>query len=120
MGNKIALAVVTMHLFQHGQLSLAFNSFCHGFHIVMPSGKTGFELAEIAQERWPSLRVVLTSGFPDARINGNGMRLATRLLNKPYRKQDLAKAVREALDNSADTANILAAAGQEMNRAAGR
>jgi signal transduction histidine kinase/ActR/RegA family two-component response regulator len=88
--------------------------------IVMPGGKTGFELAEIAKERWPSLRVVLTSGFPDARINGNGMRLATRLLNKPYRKQDLARAVREALDNSADTANILAAAGQEMNRAAGR
>jgi CheY-like chemotaxis protein len=87
--------------------------------IVMPGG-TGFELAEIAQERCPSLRVVFTSGFPDARIKGNGMRLATRLLNKPYRKQDLAKAVREALDNSPDTANILAAAGQEMNRAAGR
>jgi CheY-like chemotaxis protein len=68
--------------------------------IVMPGGMTGFELARSAQERWPNLRVVLTSGFPDVRLGTNALpSVGTQLLNKPYRKQDLAKSISEVLDN---------------------
>jgi signal transduction histidine kinase len=66
--------------------------------IVMPGGITGFQLARSAQERWPNLRVVFTSGFPDVKLGSDGMPSADALLlSKPYRKQDLAKALREVL-----------------------
>jgi PAS domain S-box-containing protein len=67
--------------------------------IVMPGGLAGIELARLARERWPGLKVVLTSGFPQARVDGNGELLGTsQLLSKPYRKEALAAALRTALD----------------------
>jgi CheY-like chemotaxis protein len=67
--------------------------------VIMPGGVTGFELSRIARERWPHLRVVLTSGFPDIKLDGSlGAPEDIRLLNKPYRKRDLARILREALD----------------------
>jgi hypothetical protein len=53
--------------------------------IVMPGGLDGIELARLARERWPSLKVVLTSGFPHARVDGNGDLLGSlRLLSKSW------------------------------------
>ena len=67
--------------------------------IIMPGGLDGIELAHLAQERWPALKVVLTSGFPQARVDGNGDLLGRlRLLSKPYHKEELADALRAALD----------------------
>jgi nitrogen-specific signal transduction histidine kinase/CheY-like chemotaxis protein len=67
--------------------------------IVMPGGLDGVELAHIARERWPNLKIVLTSGFPQARVDGNGDLLGSlRLLSKPYHKEELAAALRAALD----------------------
>lgn len=68
--------------------------------IVMPGGVNGFELANQAQQRRPKLRVLYTSGFPETTLNGMDRSLAagTHLLSKPYRKEDLAAAVRGALD----------------------
>jgi CheY-like chemotaxis protein len=66
--------------------------------IVMPGGLDGVELARLAKERWPALKIVLTSGFPQARVDGNGELLGTlQLLSKPYRKEELAAALRSAL-----------------------
>jgi CheY-like chemotaxis protein len=68
--------------------------------VVMPGEIDGFALANIALGRWPHLKVVLTSGFPETKVNGN-LRVTqggARLLTKPYRKVDLARALREALD----------------------
>jgi len=69
--------------------------------IVMPGEIDGYELARVARSRWPDLKVVLTSGFPEAKVNGNsGPALVTkRLLTKPYRQVDLARTLREALDS---------------------
>ena len=71
--------------------------------IVMPGGINGRELAHRARQRWPEIKIVFTSGFSEARLNGDGGRLAacTPLLSKPYRKEDLASAAREALDRVA-------------------
>jgi CheY-like chemotaxis protein len=67
--------------------------------IVMPGGIGGFELARTALSRWPGLKVLLTSGFPEAKMQGNGEAIAgVRLLSKPYRREDLARALRECLD----------------------
>jgi PAS domain S-box-containing protein len=67
--------------------------------IVMPGGLDGVELARLARERWPALKVVLTSGFPQARVNGNHDVLGNLpLLSKPYSKDELAGVLRAALD----------------------
>jgi hypothetical protein len=42
--------------------------------------------------------VLITSGFPEVKLNGNGRAaIPARLLNKPYRKEDLARAIRETM-----------------------
>jgi two-component system, cell cycle sensor histidine kinase and response regulator CckA len=72
--------------------------------IVMPGGLSGIDLARQASARQPRLRILLTSGFPDAHFGEDRNRaLAWPLLSKPYRKEDLARAVREALDGRAAT-----------------
>lgn len=67
--------------------------------IMMPGGMNGVALAREARERWPDVKVVLTSGFPDADIDkGLGeFGDTTQLLSKPYRRDELAAALRSAL-----------------------
>jgi hypothetical protein len=65
----------------------------------MPGGLGGGELARLARERWPALKIVLTSGFPQARVDEIGELLnSLPLLSKPYRKEELAAVLRAALD----------------------
>jgi signal transduction histidine kinase len=67
--------------------------------IVMPGGMSGYDLARMALKRWPAMKALLTSGFPEAKLNGNGgPPVNMRLLSKPYRKDDLARTLREVLD----------------------
>jgi PAS domain S-box-containing protein len=68
--------------------------------IVMPGDLDGFGLARDILARWPSTKVLLTSGFPETKINGKLGALAgsARLLGKPYRTDDLARVVREVLE----------------------
>jgi len=64
--------------------------------VVMTGEMNGLELARIALARWPTLKVVLTSGFagdmPDSEVSD------LRLLAKPYRVADLARILRDVLD----------------------
>jgi PAS domain S-box-containing protein len=71
--------------------------------VVMPGGTNGRELARRARQRWPRIKVVFTSGFSESRLSGEAGALAacTPLLSKPYRKEELASAAREALDRVA-------------------
>jgi FixJ family two-component response regulator len=64
----------------------------------MPGEMDGRDLAQAAVARRPLLRILLTSGFPDARWSGSTMRTGGRLLSKPYRKEELRRVVREMLD----------------------
>lgn len=66
--------------------------------IMMPGGMSGHDLATKAVARWPALKVLLTSGFPDTKLNGNYPTISAQLLSKPYRKEELAHALREVLD----------------------
>ncbi len=63
--------------------------------IVMRGPLSGSELARRATQKWPDLRVVLTSGFPGRTAEGTDQ--IGRLLVKPYRKLDLAQAIHEGL-----------------------
>ncbi|WP_439579114.1 PAS domain S-box protein [Elioraea sp.] len=66
--------------------------------IVMPGGMNGWELAARAQRLRPGLRVLLTSGYAveTLAVRGRG-HMEMLLLDKPYRKAELARRVREAL-----------------------
>jgi signal transduction histidine kinase len=66
--------------------------------VVMPGAMDGRDLARVAVGRRPMLRTLLTSGFPDARWGGSTARAGSRLLSKPYRKEELRRVVREVLD----------------------
>jgi PAS domain S-box-containing protein len=67
--------------------------------IIMPGGMSGYDLSLNAVTRWPKLKVLLTSGFPETKLNGNGgAPVKMNLLTKPYRKDDLARALRKILD----------------------
>jgi PAS domain S-box-containing protein len=70
--------------------------------IVMPGGINGWELAQAARKIRPHLKVLLTSGYAlDTLIASGRLTATTPILNKPYRRADLARALREALDAQA-------------------
>lgn len=68
--------------------------------VVMPHGMSGFDLGREAGHLRPGLKVLFTSGFPSATF-ATAPELAggIQLLSKPYRKLDLARAVRAMLDS---------------------
>ncbi|MBP6901432.1 MAG: response regulator [Burkholderiaceae bacterium] len=66
--------------------------------VVMHGGMTGPELAEAALRLRPGLRVLFTSGYTDNAIAHHGrLDPGVRLLAKPYRRAELARAVGDAL-----------------------
>ncbi len=68
--------------------------------IVMPGGMTGYQLADELRRERPGARLLFTSGYTELAVApGQGRKEA--LLSKPYRKQDLGRAVRIALDGPA-------------------
>lgn len=66
--------------------------------MIMPGNVDGLALARIARERWPRLAILLTTGFADvAHDAGDCKTVDFGVLHKPYRKADIARAVRAAL-----------------------
>jgi PAS domain S-box-containing protein len=63
--------------------------------VVMPGGMNGFELALHARATQPDIKVLLTSGFPEQQADPAA--IGARLLSKPYRAEDLARAMRATL-----------------------
>ena len=73
--------------------------------VVMHGGMTGPELAEAARRLRPGLQVLFTSGYTDNAIAHHGrLDPGVRLLAKPYRRADLARAVGDALAAAAGPA----------------
>jgi PAS domain S-box-containing protein len=67
--------------------------------IVMPGKMNGKQLAERMRLRWPSLRVLLTSGYTDHTIIRDGRLVPDFFfLPKPYRRPQLARMLRRCLD----------------------
>jgi PAS domain S-box-containing protein len=67
--------------------------------MVMPGEIDGLALARMARERWPKLAILLTTGFSDVIVDesGDGKAIDFGVLRKPYRKADIARAMRAAL-----------------------
>jgi len=74
-------AIATLH--NNGDVSLVLSD------INMPGGYTGFELAREVHSRWPHVKVLLTSGYVEAGAADADI----DILLKPYRADDLARAL---------------------------
>jgi signal transduction histidine kinase len=65
--------------------------------VVMPNRMRGEELAHKALGKWPNLKVLLTTGYAtESRDDAEPQEFS--LLRKPYRQEELARAIRTALD----------------------
>jgi PAS domain S-box-containing protein len=69
--------------------------------VVLPGGMSGHELADEARRRRPGLKVLFTSGYtPDAGGHQGRLDDDIDLLSKPYKRADLARKIRQALERS--------------------
>ena len=67
--------------------------------VIMPGSMNGRQLADEISKRRPGLKVLYTSGYTeDAVIHHGRLDEGVLLLAKPYRKSDLARMIRRALD----------------------
>ncbi len=67
--------------------------------VVMPGGMFGTELAREAARLRPGLKILLTSGHAEHPVNAtDGSGRTVQILNKPYRRLDLASMLRAALN----------------------
>jgi len=82
-------------LASHPQIDVLFSD------VVLGAGPTGAELAVAARHLRPDLKILLTSGYErpaDSREEQPGSEF--ELLRKPYRREELAQALRRALDGA--------------------
>ncbi len=69
--------------------------------IIMPNGMTGADLAAVAQVKFPHLRFILTSGFADPSVLSRIEHLVVcAFISKPFQMSELAKVVRDVLDET--------------------
>jgi len=67
--------------------------------VLMPGGINGYELAELATQSRPDLKVMLASGYSSkTAIHNSQARFSANMLTKPYNLSELARRVRELLD----------------------
>ncbi|CCD98838.1 PAS domain S-box protein [Bradyrhizobium sp. STM 3809] len=77
----------------HPEIDLLFTD------VIMPGGMNGRQLADAARARRPSLKTLFTSGYTENAIVHHGrLDAGVLLLAKPYRKPDLARMIRIALE----------------------
>lgn len=76
--------------------------------VVMPGVMDGYGLASTATAEYPSLKVLLTSGFTSSREEVGGSekalysKLSKSLLSKPYNRKELARAVWDTLNEKSE------------------
>jgi CheY-like chemotaxis protein len=69
--------------------------------VVLPKGMNGTALAREARQRRPGLKVLYMSGYTaNAIIHHGVLDKGVHLLTKPFRKVELARKVRQVLDES--------------------
>jgi len=67
--------------------------------IMLGTGDSGPELAREVEHRRPGLPVLFVSGFPQGKLEESGfVSSEVSFLEKPFRKEEVAQAVRAALD----------------------
>jgi len=68
--------------------------------IVMPGPIDGVELARLAGEQRPGLKVLLTSGYPDLKTSHTSDKTHWAILKKPYRRNELQCVLKDTLSDA--------------------
>ena len=69
--------------------------------VVMPGKIRSPELVRRAQQKLPKLAVLFTSGYTDnAMLHGEALDHGTDILNKPYTREELARKLRQILQDA--------------------
>ncbi|MDH3742645.1 MAG: PAS domain S-box protein [Hyphomicrobiales bacterium] len=69
--------------------------------IIMPGGMSGYELCDALRADKPDIKVVLTSGYAEDLVHSDRLgEQELMLVRKPYRQTELAKAIKQALDQT--------------------
>lgn len=79
-------------LHEHKNIDLLFTD------VMMPGSMNGPQLASVARRLRPAIRVLFSSGYSADAILQGGEAQGMNLLNKPYRDDELASAVRTILN----------------------
>ncbi|MDQ9170743.1 PAS domain S-box protein [Oxalobacteraceae bacterium R-40] len=65
--------------------------------VMMPNGMDGLELARLARESYPGIKILVASGYPPPALKAKDKNIDNfTFMNKPYRLADLAKKLRVA------------------------
>ncbi len=80
-------AAAAMQVLEQEKVDLLFTD-------VVMAGMSGLELAAVVRERWPGMRIVITSGFPEAHVGGNGNATPTATAGTPPLSPPTARAWR--------------------------
>ncbi|MBP5856187.1 response regulator [Marivibrio halodurans] len=95
LGYNVAIAgngqEAVERLKRDGDFSLVFSD------VVMPGEMDGIALAEAIGREWPHIPVLLTSGFPETALSRANPDVRVRIINKPYRTEDLVRGLEELL-----------------------
>jgi CheY-like chemotaxis protein len=71
--------------------------------VVLPGGLNGEQLALQARDRWPSLKVLFTTGYArNAIVHQGRLDPGVQLVTKPFTYNELAARVRDVLDGPQD------------------
>lgn len=66
--------------------------------LAMPGGMSGYDLSAEVRNLYPDIRILLTSGYAEELANSDRLPGEQfRVLRKPYRQADLARAIEDAL-----------------------
>jgi signal transduction histidine kinase/CheY-like chemotaxis protein len=80
---------------QHHRIDLLFTD------VIMPGTMNSPQLATLARELHPGIQVLFTSGYSENTVIQDGrLKQGVALLNKPYSDEELARAIRAALNGS--------------------
>ena len=73
--------------------------------VMLPGSMNGRQLADELRKYRPDLKVLFTSGYTDnALVHHGRLDVGARLLEKPYRRADLARMLRLVLDGEVSVA----------------
>ena len=68
--------------------------------VILPGGMNGVDVAEIAEEIQPNIKILLTTGYAETVIMQHAkLDPRVKLLKKPYRRNELLKQVGNVLGN---------------------
>jgi PAS domain S-box-containing protein len=95
LGFRVVRAENAAEALRHLQQGIEFDLLLSD--IVMPGAVDGIGLAQICQERFPEIPVLLTSGFSDAAQTADGR---FDILRKPFELAALERAIEVAMNNS--------------------